>query len=855
MTPADGWQPLNQVIRQDEPVSLWRHETGAVHLHWQRRQTTRAFGITFDTPAEDDSGVAHVLEHWIGAGSAAYPMSSALLTAAFRCRSGFLNGFTECGRTACTFTADSGQDFREILDVVLDGVYHPLLSEREFLRESCRAIDVPARKDVASRSGWTGIVFNEMLLKPETDAQWVVRLMARHLHPGGHEQYRHEGVPSALTTLTCDAGRVFHQLYYQPQRAFSFAVGPELPQTLTALDRAHRQRRASADRVRATTARTRPASLHAPGSLRDQRWVAASIALPGGWPESWRLAFEIHDHLTATWPPAKHHGLVSRPVAIGPAVVVVAATRTEEPADRTDEPAELRRLLEDSLAGWRNGRVADDPPSLLLHRLTEPYKTLPPDIAWGLALASARSAGLSPLHLLEDEEQLRDRHGSCSGNRDPSLSAEIRVDARVLDPAPHLAGAITPPSRTRREADERVWRRPRPSQDASCLPLRRVTELPMPGVPRVQRLDTTLEVLPDGPRGVYGHVLVPVTEDNAWLLRPLIRLWPSLAADHEPRLAVANPRVRMDNGRPVMDLVFSGWTPDGWHRQLERMTQLVSTQQGAERAARCVARCLDEGSWRLVTAPYELAESAAFGLVTVPGAAQDAVDGLPAMVAWRGSAAPDVFPATLSWLSTVPVRVLAVGKDVPAEARSLSRALPTGDEGEPEPPAARPVKVSRGRDRFAHAVAWPMPPELDQAVAAVLASDIRRRIAHQILREDAGAYGAHASFDSVRGGLCLSTHADPAGAARTGELLEIIERHYVPPGHDDLETARVMVARSPAYRPPARTDLAGLLEHAWSPSAAEPLTAGRLLAITADELAAAAKRCLAPNLGRAVSIN
>ncbi|MGW4792443.1 insulinase family protein [Nonomuraea sp. NPDC004297] len=858
MIPSGDWQLLNQVSRQDAPVSLWRHESGAVHLHWQRERTTRAFGISFDTPAEDDSGVAHVLEHWIGAGSATYPMSSALLTTAFRCRSGFLNGFTECGRTACTFTAGSGSDFRDVLDVVLDAVYRPLLSEREFLRESCRAIDIPSGQGAGSRSGWTGIVFNEMLLKPETDAQWVVRLMARHLHPDGYEQYRHEGVPSALTALTPDSGHAFHQRCYQPRRAFSFAVGPELAQTLTALDAAHRERRATAAPDEAPPARVRPASLHAPDHLRDQRWVAADITLPGGRPESWRLAFEIHDHLSATWRPAQQRGLVCRPVAIDTSVIVVAATRASESGDPRQEAADLRRRLEDALAGWRDGRTAHDPPPPLLHRLTEPYRTLPPDIAWGLALAGAQATGLSPLQLANDDEPPQERYGSCSRERDPSPLAQMRVEARVLDPVPHRAEPITPPSPERRQADERVWQGPRPSQDASCLPLRGVAELAIPVPPRVQRLDTALEVLPDGPRGVYGHVLVPVAQDDARLLWPLIRLVQSLAApgaDAGPRPVVARPQVRMDGGQPVLDLVLSDWTPGGWRRLLERVTDLLSTEQGAERAVRSVGRCLDEGSWRLVTAPHELAESAALGKVSVPGAAQDAVNGLPAMVAWRGPAAAGAFHPALTRLAAAPVRVLVVGKDVPAEARSLSRELSVGGEREPDPPAAEAVKVARGRDRFAHAVAWPVPPELDRAVAAVLASDVRRRIAHQVLREDGGAYGAHAFFDGVRGGLCLSTHADPTGTSRTDELLEIIERHYAPPGDDDLETARVMAARTHAFGPPGRSDLAGLLEHAWSPFAADPLTADRLLAISANELAEAAKRCLAPDLGRTVSIN
>ena len=40
-----------------------------------------------------------------------------------------------------------------------------------------------------------------MLLKRETEAQWVSRLVANETHPAGFGQYRHEGSPLALPGL------------------------------------------------------------------------------------------------------------------------------------------------------------------------------------------------------------------------------------------------------------------------------------------------------------------------------------------------------------------------------------------------------------------------------------------------------------------------------------------------------------------------------------------------------------------------------------------------------------------------------------------------------------------------------
>src|SRR4051812_20912619 len=65
-------QPIPELNTQ---ARLWRHiKTGAELLSLQNDDENKVFGITFRTPPTDSTGVAHILEHAVLAGSRKYPL-------------------------------------------------------------------------------------------------------------------------------------------------------------------------------------------------------------------------------------------------------------------------------------------------------------------------------------------------------------------------------------------------------------------------------------------------------------------------------------------------------------------------------------------------------------------------------------------------------------------------------------------------------------------------------------------------------------------------------------------------------------------------------------------------------------
>jgi hypothetical protein len=162
-------------------------------------------------------------------------------------------------------------------------------------------------------------------------------------------------------------------------------------------------------------------------------------------------------------------------------------------------------------------------------------------------------------------------------------------------------------------------------------------------------------------------------------------------------------------------------------------------------------------------------------------------------------------------------------------------------------PQVQPVAVRSSSDRsgrYAHAVAWLTPATEDPGIAAVLAADLERRIAHPLLREDGGAYGAFAEFDRHRKCIAIGTNADPEGRSRLDQLSVIVASHYQPPGRDDLETARLAAAMQFS----AATELDERLRRALPSGGQGPPSLERIATVTPADVYSLARRFLKPEL-------
>ncbi len=123
--------------RRDQSAGrLYRHKkTGAEVLSLVNDDENKVFGITFKTPPEDSTGVAHILEHSVLCGSRKYPVKKPFVELLKGSLHTFLNAMTFSDKTAYPVASQNLQDFYNLVDVYLDAVFFPLISEDTFRQE------------------------------------------------------------------------------------------------------------------------------------------------------------------------------------------------------------------------------------------------------------------------------------------------------------------------------------------------------------------------------------------------------------------------------------------------------------------------------------------------------------------------------------------------------------------------------------------------------------------------------------------------------------------------------------------------------------------------------------------------
>lgn len=206
-------------------ASAYEHEgTRAAHYHFVGDSVENAFIVAFRTIPNDNSGVAHVLEHLVLLGSRRFQGHAPFFAMNGRSLNTYMNAFTSADHTAYAFATPNSKDFFNLLDVVLDLTFFPILRQEDFEREACR-IDFHRARDGTHEAKYNGVVYNEMLSKYANVDSYLWATLCSQLHRTS--TYRHDsgGAPSSIAQLTCDDVRRFHRTFYHPSNAIFLSFG------------------------------------------------------------------------------------------------------------------------------------------------------------------------------------------------------------------------------------------------------------------------------------------------------------------------------------------------------------------------------------------------------------------------------------------------------------------------------------------------------------------------------------------------------------------------------------------------------------------------------------------------------
>ena len=217
---------------QHGTLTVLTHDvSGATVLLVENEDVNKAFGIGFGTFPSDDTGVFHILEHSVLAGSEKYPVTSPFLQLLKSSMASFLNAMTFPDKTVYPFATPNETDFKNLMDVYLNAVFCPLAM-----------VD----KSVFEQEGWhrdadgtvSGVVYNEMqgaLAAPDAQLQDALE---RAMFPDTAYGFVSGGDPESIPALTYEKyKRVYHRHYSADNCCITLYGKMDMAEKLALLDK------------------------------------------------------------------------------------------------------------------------------------------------------------------------------------------------------------------------------------------------------------------------------------------------------------------------------------------------------------------------------------------------------------------------------------------------------------------------------------------------------------------------------------------------------------------------------------------------------------------------------------------
>ncbi|MFI3271537.1 MAG: insulinase family protein [Pseudomonadota bacterium] len=205
-------------------VRMWRHDvTGAQLLSFCNDDENKVFGVSFRTPPTDSTGVAHILEHSVLCGSERFPVKEPFVELLKGSLQTFLNAFTYPDKTCYPVASANTQDFYNLMDVYLDAVFFPRISENIFRQEGWHIAAESADEPWA----YKGVVYNEMKGVYSSPDSILSEQSQQSLFEGHLYGLDSGGAPEHILELTYKQFVDFHKSYYHPANARFFFWGDD----------------------------------------------------------------------------------------------------------------------------------------------------------------------------------------------------------------------------------------------------------------------------------------------------------------------------------------------------------------------------------------------------------------------------------------------------------------------------------------------------------------------------------------------------------------------------------------------------------------------------------------------------
>jgi presequence protease len=278
-------------------AKIYRHvATGAELLSLENDDENKVFGITFRTPPEDSTGVAHILEHCVLCGSRKYPLRDPFKQLLKGSLQTYLNASTYPDKTAYPVASTNLKDFYNLVDVYLDAVLHPRITPDTLLQEGWHY-----ELGEGGELTYKGVVFNEMKGANASPDRVLYQATQNSLFPDTTYAVDSGGNPANIPDLTYEQFKRFHETFYHPSNARIFFYGDDPPaERLRLLDAvlSEFQRREVDSQIapQQPFAEPRRSTRTFPGGADAKAMVSVSWMLPVDPDAELALALDVLEH-------------------------------------------------------------------------------------------------------------------------------------------------------------------------------------------------------------------------------------------------------------------------------------------------------------------------------------------------------------------------------------------------------------------------------------------------------------------------------------------------------------------------------------------------------------------------------
>lgn len=219
-----GFQPKYHDYIEELRADGYYYEhakTGAELFYLHTKDDNKVFSVGFNTVPTDDTGVAHITEHCVLCGSEKYPLKELFMTLNKSSLNTYLNAMTFSDKTLYPVASQNDQDFMNLIDVYMDGIFHPTMYRDElFFRQEGHGFDFE-NGEVGLPSG---VVYNEMKGAMAAPDSMLSSHADRALFSNTY-QYNSGGDPESVLDLKYEDFLAFHKKHYHPSNARFYVYG------------------------------------------------------------------------------------------------------------------------------------------------------------------------------------------------------------------------------------------------------------------------------------------------------------------------------------------------------------------------------------------------------------------------------------------------------------------------------------------------------------------------------------------------------------------------------------------------------------------------------------------------------